>query len=169
MNFGLGPSFTSGIQRRLLVLCPLFTPCLPVLSPSRDCSSSTYGTGLAVQTHDQGKTSRNNLLITKNKRKKVIKGQTTPTTQVKSLLSTLMHCSPITGHTGSACFQGIAHPPSCRVSPLQLVCPGWVEEEQAKLPATSPRATFPAFPARAAQWKNPARFLLLLKLFFPSS
>lgn len=32
----------------------------------------------AVQTHDQGKTSRNNLLITKTKPKKVIKGQTTP-------------------------------------------------------------------------------------------
>lgn len=119
--------------------------------------------------HDQGKTSRNNLLITKTKPKKVIKDKQPLITQVKSLLSTLMHCSPITRHTGSACFQGIAHPSSCRVSPLQLLCQVWVEEEQAMLPATCLGATFSAFPERAAQWRNPARFLLVFKLFFPSS
>ena len=56
--------------------------------------------------------------------RKSLKNKQPLTTQVKSLLSTLMRCSPITEHTRSACFQGIAHPSSCRVPPLQLLCPG---------------------------------------------
>jgi len=157
-------------SRAVFLFCVPFSPlvgqsCLPAgTAPPAHVAQVP-----SVQTHNQGTTSRNNLLITKTKPKKVTEGQTTP--DHSSQIPTVYLNALFLHHRAHwLCLLSGSHTHlQLQSFPSPTALPRWVEEEQATQPATSSRATFPAFPEKAAQLRSPARFLLLSKLFFPSS
>lgn len=151
-------------SKGICLFCVPFSPRRDSCLPARTAPPATWHQSLLCTHMTKVKTSRNLLLFTKTKPKKVSKGQTTPDHSSQVPIAYLNALFPHY-RTRCACFQGITHPYSHRASPLQLLCPVWVEE-QAMLPATSPRKPFLAFPERTAPWRIHARFLLLLKLFF---
>lgn len=126
---------------------PVGQSCLPAgtAPPARIAQVS------AVQTHDHGMTSSNNLL--KPSPKKSLKDKLL-STEVKPLLSTLMHCSPITGHTGSACFQGITHPSSCSF-PSPTALPRVGGKGTGHTACHLPQGNFPCFSRKSCSVERP--------------